>query len=497
MANDGHATTNHNALADALFNGGAYKAPVVFLKCFTLGAIGQVLFSVASLRRILATQQGCLQVAGSGLMFGLFGGLLKGCSCLGTQAWGQTNSSRVVLVSTFIAAASALHLEKNTSRRSTYASYAFVRALYATVVLDYVLKDAVPPLPSCRVNNNSSTINNTTNITTATTTTTATATTTTTTTPPTTQSFWHHALQHHGAPLLFVVSCTQIMWCWFYYPSYVEGVYRTWITRMAHMDVDLVRALHHLHHGLVQYGVSSNVLEQYSLRHGLDPRQANLLHFVPMNYVHPATGHWTSLWLVRRFVVGMFDALPLYTPVYVLPVVVFQFPKVWQQPLSTLWSVARNIAQSASFLASFIALAWMPILWTRRLLRKDTSFGVWLGCVCCGCSIYLERPSRRRELAMFVFPRALGIWWEYLVAKRWVRPRQNGGLWLFAVSSAVVVERAMRREEGGGSPGRKEGAEEGSGAGQTVRVGKRVGGKRRRNKRSSNLFSGLAQVLLR
>ena len=166
------STTNHNALADALFNGGAYKAPVVFLKCFTLGAIDQVLFSVASLRRILATQQGCLQVAGSGLMFGLFGGLLKGCSCLGTQAWGQTNSSRVVLVSTFIAAASALHLEKNTSRRSTYASYAFVRALYATVVLDYVLKDAVPPLPSCRVNNNSSTINNTTNITTATTTTT-------------------------------------------------------------------------------------------------------------------------------------------------------------------------------------------------------------------------------------------------------------------------------------------------------------------------------------
>ena len=83
------------------------------------------------------------------------------------------------------------------------------------------------------------------------------------------------------------------------------------------------------------------------------------------------------------------------------------------------------------------------------------------------------------------------------MAKRWVRPRQNGGLWLFAVSSAVVVERAMRREEGG-SPRRKgAGEEEGPGAVQTVCVGKRVGGKRRSNKRSSNLFSGLAQVLLR
>jgi hypothetical protein len=401
-------------LLNVLLSGGISASFRVFSRGFCFGLCSKIILSLTSLtsfRRLLFTSGGKSNLLRSGLLFGLLGGMFKLLAVVGIHSFGKSQASPVVFLSA-VCASQAMRLETSPSKRSIYATYTFVRACWS------LLHDKIQIQRTHDAGNRLE--------------------------PKNTSSQCQHLLLHHGAPLLFILSCTQIMWCWFYYPTYIEGIYKIWITRMAHMDEDLVKALRDLHHGRVHYGTRSEVLRKYSLRHGLDPEKANLLSFVPMHYVHPIDQNFTSKWLVRRFVVGMMDAVPLYTPVHLIPLLCFRFRALMRDPWGGLTRVVTNIVQSSSFLASFITLAWAPILLLRKTLRKDTSIGIGMGCLACGMSIYAERSSRRRELAMFVFPRVLEIWYEYLVRKKWIRPVSNGSVWIFSLSIGLIAERSMR-----------------------------------------------------
>jgi hypothetical protein len=442
-----HSTSITNNLLKALLHGGYIRSVHVYFRSFFLGVVSKLIFSITSprsIKRLLFTQYGLTQLLRTGMMFGLFGGLFKYFSCLGVKVFGEKWSSFVIFISAILASQS-LRLERSGSKRSVYATYTLVRAVYFIGNSYWAnhLHHAGPTQASHK--KNSSVL-----------------------------SFIHPIIHRHGAPILFVISCTQIMWCWFYYPKYVEGIYYTWITRMAHMDDDLVKALRYLHHGKVKYGTRSNILEKYCIRHGLDPNVGNLLHYLPMNYVHPPDGNWTSLWIIRRYIVGLCDSVPLYAPVYFLPVILFQSKSLISQPISTFSRVVQNIMQSSSFLAFFITLTWLPILFSRRLLRKDTSFGVFLGCICCGCSIYIERKSRRKELAMFVFPRVLEIWYQYMVSNKIFRPINNGAIWIFSFACAIVAKYSMQNS--------------------VPKIEDRI--KKKKSSSNGHLFSGMFQLLL-
>ena len=413
----------HNPILDALISNATLKSTFkVFIRGSLFGIGSKIILSltsVKSLRRLLLTRVGRRDIFTSSLLFGTLTASFKGLTNVGIHLFGLQYASPIVFISA-LCAGQAMRLEKSGSRRSLFATYSLVRACWSL-------------LQSSRFNNNTCNNNKSIN--------------NTSTSPSSshnntnTSSFIVRNVTKNGAPLLFILSCTNIMWCWFYYPKSIEGIYRIWITKMAHMDADLVKALRYLHHGKVKYGRRSDILRQYSLRLGLDPTQANLLQFVPQKYV--THGYSTSMWLALRFLIGLKDSVPLYLPVHLIPSLLFQYKKWMQDPKKAIGKLCRNVLQSSSFLASFITLAWAPILLTRLLLRKDTSLGIGLGCLSCGLSIYCERPSRRRELAMFVFPRVLEIWYEYVIRNRWMKPIHNGAIWIFSVSLAIIAERSV------------------------------------------------------
>ena len=265
-----------NRLLETLLAGGIPGIARTFLRGMIFGLGSKVLFSLTSFKsfqRLFLTTTGRKNALRSGLLFGTMISIFKSLACLGVHVLGgrrREHLPTIVCVSALIAAQS-LRLELSQSRRSLFATYALVRACWS------ILQDTLMKEQAAKDEELVSIV---------------------------------RVCLNHGAPMLFVVSCTQIMWCWFYYPTYLQGLYATWITRMAHMDVDLVQALHDLHHGRVKYGIKSNILRNYSLRHHLNPDKANLLHYVPMKYVHPSAGNWTSMWLLRRFVRGIIDSFP-------------------------------------------------------------------------------------------------------------------------------------------------------------------------------------------
>ena len=123
------------------------------------------------------------------------------------------------------------------------------------------------------------------------------------------------------------------------------------------MDEELVIALRKLYHGEVRYGTPSDILRQYCLRNGLDPKRADLRRLVPQSYVHPATGNSTLLWLLLRFAVGVTDASLVYLPVHIIRAAVLKRQAFIKAPMKTGWILVQNIFQSSSFLGAFIALA--------------------------------------------------------------------------------------------------------------------------------------------
>ncbi len=79
----------------------------------------------------------------------------------------------------------------------------------------------------------------------------------------------------HGDTFIFILSCTEIMYSWFYTPETLPPAYVTWITKMANMDLPLLEFLRLKRLGVIEYGKHSDTLTNYCMSYGIDPSRGN------------------------------------------------------------------------------------------------------------------------------------------------------------------------------------------------------------------------------
>ncbi|KAH9982892.1 hypothetical protein BGW80DRAFT_50613 [Lactifluus volemus] len=247
--------------------------------------------------------------------------------------------------------------------------------------------------------------------------------------------------------LAFWASSAGIMWCFFYEPERLPRSYVKWIGSLANIDNRIVTALR---------GIRAN---QWTYKHGsfLDPNPVALLSqdlgyppqwgdpkLLPTYGGYATSAIWKSLGVRGRGAVGglpceivhgsvtggscianftlrglhaFLEALALYLPVHVLPILIRQPQKLLSFPaiLETLLGILR----SASFLSAFVSSFWAAVCLTRTLVVArvfpkishdfyDGPFGCILaGCLTCGGSIWIESGRRRGEIALYVLPRVI------------------------------------------------------------------------------------------
>jgi hypothetical protein len=219
-------------------------------------------------------------------------------------------------------------------------------------------------------------------------------------------------LVENGDVSLFTASCAIVMFSWFYVPSALPASYNRWIQRMSELDYRIIEALRAIRCGALQYG------QEYGPRHlfsgyaesiGYPPESADafLVQQIPCEIVHgggisSCTLHKAHVW--KR---GFLRSLAIYIPVHALPMLVLH-PNNF---VSRIPLVVRDVVRSASFLATFIFLQWVPICMLRNVLPLGMAdahaWGPAIGSIICGLSIFLEKKSRRKELGLFVCPRAV------------------------------------------------------------------------------------------
>lgn len=234
--------------------------------------------------------------------------------------------------------------------------------------------------------------------------------------------FTPESIAKHGNALLFIVSCSLIMFSWFYRPGALPPAYRKWITSAANMDQEIIDALKHLRDGTLVYGdetcINRDVLVPYCIRHGEDVSNGSLVINQPLTCrtVHAFKTNNCELHALWRFIRGFCFAIKIYGPLNGLMLL---FPIKNQKMQNRIIYAIKSSIRSSCFLGAFISFYWYAVCLARKrilprlfpkvpLTRWDDTFAPTAGAIACGFSSFIESAQRRKELALFVAPRALG-----------------------------------------------------------------------------------------
>ena len=221
-------------------------------------------------------------------------------------------------------------------------------------------------------------------------------------------------------PLVFAVSCSIIMWSWFYSPDRLPHGYNSWISSAAEVDHRLIEALREARYGNFVYGKDTGIaplLESMCEDYGWPKTWGDPAKTIPIpcEMVHMGTGPNCEKHGISRFGRAWFFAVRMYLPLRLL--MLLRQRKLTKRRLVKSF---LDASRSSAFLGAFIAFFYYGVCLARTRIgprifdqktispmQWDSGLCVRAGCLLCGWSILLEKPSRRQELACFVGPRAL------------------------------------------------------------------------------------------
>ncbi|KAI5951686.1 hypothetical protein KGF54_004761 [Candida jiufengensis] len=263
----------------------------------------------------------------------------------------------------------------------------------------------------------------------------------------------HPNLSKYGDALLFIASCTPIMFCWFYYPERLPPAYSKWITSAANMDPDFVEVLKLVRNKEIIYGEHGpyeDYLTPYFIKYGKDPKRGNTVINQPIECeaVHAFVSKNCEIHALWRFWRGFKFAATVYLPLNLLMLL---FPSKVKMSARLLRAIKSSI-RSSCFLGAFIGFMWYAVCLARtRILPKlfpnvprtrwDDTICVAAGSLACGFSSFVETPQRRKELGLFVAPRGLGTFIPSEPSKRNLRIESI----VFSISLAVLVAYSRSR----------------------------------------------------
>lgn len=250
--------------------------------------------------------------------------------------------------------------------------------------------------------------------------------------------FFQAPLWQHSDSAIFTIACSEIMFDWFYYPKRLPAAYNHWITKMSCLDQEMRQALHMVHHGTIVEGVKTDFLRDWCLQRNVDPREADFTKRVSryaMCYPYDSyIAMLASRWL-NNFKMSVF----IYTPVHLLPLLLFKFKLIKERPLEVLFRLAKNSVMSSLFLSTFIFILISNMCIWRVICGTDKTIGPTIGGCLAGVSIFLEKKSRRKELAMYVLPIAIHSWWKRGCDNGIIKPIKKGEVIVFALACSIVA----------------------------------------------------------
>lgn len=132
-------------------------------------------------------------------------------------------------------------------------------------------------------------------------------------------------------------------------------------------------------------------------------------------------------------------ALKVYAPLNLAVMLLFKRGKLFRDPRAALVSLVKASIRSSIFFALLVLGIINGSCAMRALLGRETMFGYVVSGLAGGLAVLVEAPSRRVELAMYCFLRALENGWDVGVKHRLWKNIRHGEVVLFSAAMSVIM----------------------------------------------------------
>eukprot|EP00475_Leptophrys_vorax_P026776 TRINITY_DN37_c0_g1_i2.p1 TRINITY_DN37_c0_g1~~TRINITY_DN37_c0_g1_i2.p1 ORF type:complete len:545 (-),score=119.88 TRINITY_DN37_c0_g1_i2:949-2583(-) len=251
-----------------------------------------------------------------------------------------------------------------------------------------------------------------------------------------------------------VIASAQVLWAWIYQPQALDPGYLRFLNHQGGMPRDIVDSFG----GLCEY--SSAVGPQNLLNIGsfalsnerriksgspalelmdLSLTDRSSLQPLICQVVHPHD-HYCFAFFVRYLIRAYKRALPVYVPVYLIPLVLFKSKTIISAPVKTFISTVMNVAQSSLFLSTYCGSAWYITCILRNYFAGYNG-GQFIGLASglSGLSVLLEKKPRRIELALYVMSHAIKTFLTLNTSNGSLPYVSNTDFLAFVFSSMIIV----------------------------------------------------------
>ncbi|ORX65615.1 hypothetical protein DL89DRAFT_224566 [Linderina pennispora] len=154
--------------------------------------------------------------------------------------------------------------------------------------------------------------------------------------------------------------------------------------------------------------------------------------------LHPQTESCT-----RGMLYILFNVFPLamrvYTPLNLAVLLLFKRHRLAKDPRGVILSLIKSSVRSSVFLAVLIVGIINFSCGMRAVLGRESYWSYIITGSVGGLAVLLEAPSRRIELAMYCFLRALESGWDVGVKRRWWKNVRHGEVALFSAATGVLM----------------------------------------------------------
>ncbi|GBG66056.1 hypothetical protein CBR_g55399 [Chara braunii] len=125
--------------------------------------------------------------------------------------------------------------------------------------------------------------------------------------------------------------------------------------------------------------------------------------------------------------------IPFYLALTFVPSVALNFGKFSHEPSQTIIQATRSAMRSTCFLSCFVGIYQGIICFHRKFANRDHKAVYYIAGLLASVSLFIEKKSKRAELALYTLPRAADSLWYILINRHIIPDVAYGEVALFCV----------------------------------------------------------------
>ncbi|KAM1119836.1 hypothetical protein ACFX13_044746 [Malus domestica] len=241
----------------------------------------------------------------------------------------------------------------------------------------------------------------------------------------------------HGDTFLMCLSSSQILSAYILKQESLPPSYKSFLNKHGGKDTVILQGVKEIARGIPFTNLEAIEKHYKSIGKNikLDPGMQ-----VPCSIVHgdqSCSGH------VLSFLIQAYKrALPVYLPVYLIPALIVHRQDLLKRHYSILLKGLLGTARSSLFLSVYCSSAWAWTCFLFRIFRRCNIPMVAMGTFPTGLALAIEKKSRRIEISLYCFARAIESFFTCMADTGYLPPStklKRADVVIFSLSTAIIM----------------------------------------------------------